>query len=65
MLAIIYRQHKTNDYVRKQTDILVGYQEFFLSIVKRRKLLWLGHVCRHDAMPEIILKGSVGGSRRI
>ena len=27
--------------------------------VKRRKLSWFGHFCRHDALPMIILQGTV------
>ena len=45
-------------------SILAGRQELLLSTVKRRKLSWFGHVCRHDTLPMIILQGTVDGSRR-
>ena len=32
--------------------------------VKRHKLSWIGHVCRHDTLLKIILLGTVDGSRR-
>ena len=64
MLDISYREHKTNEYVWQQVSILAGPQELLLSTVKRRKLSWFGHVCRHDTLPKIILQGSVDGKRR-
>jgi hypothetical protein len=64
MLGISYREHKTNEYVWQQVSILAGPQELLLSTVKRRKLSWFGHVCRHDALPKIILQGTVDGKRR-
>ena len=64
MLGISYREHETNDYVWQQVSILAGPQEHLLSTVKRRKLSWFGHVCRHDTLPNIILQGTVDGRRR-
>ena len=65
MLGISYREHrKTNEYVLPQVDILAGRQELLLSTARRRKPSWFDHVCRHDAPPEIILQGTVDGSRR-
>ena len=58
------REHKTNEYVRQQVIILAGHQDLLLSIVKRRKLSWFGHVCLNDTLPKIILHGSVDGRRR-
>ena len=57
-----YREHKTNEW--QQVDILAGHQELLLSTVKRRKLLWFGHVCRHDTLPRIILEEKVDVRRR-
>ena len=64
MLGISYREHKTNEYVWQLVDILARRQELLLSTVKRRKLSWLGHVCRHNTLPNIILQRRVDGSRR-
>ena len=64
MLNISYRVHKTKLYVWQQVDIHVGRQEILPLTVKRRKLSWFGHVCRHNAMPKTILDGPVDGSRR-
>ena len=44
LLGISYIEHKTNEYVWQQVDILAGRQELLLSTVMRRKLSWFGHV---------------------
>ena len=61
ILWISYREHKTNLYVRNKIEIYAGVQEPLLSIVKRRKLAWFGHVCRHDSLSKTILQGTVEG----
>ena len=63
MLGISYGEQKTNVYVWQQDSILAGPQELLLSIVKRRKLSWFSHDCRHDMLPKIILQGSMDGRR--
>jgi hypothetical protein len=39
-------------------------QEQLLSVVKRHKLTWYGHVTRHDSLSKTILQGTVNDSRR-
>jgi hypothetical protein len=41
-----------------------GKQEQLLSVIKRRKLAWYGHVTRHDSLSNTILQWTVNGSRR-
>ena len=43
-LCISYLEHKTNDWVRSKINSLVGPEEPLLTTVKRRKLVWFGHV---------------------
>ncbi|KAL8572382.1 hypothetical protein ACOMHN_023151 [Nucella lapillus] len=64
LLRIPYSEHKINEYVRQQTDILAGKQERLLSVVKHRYLAWFGHVNRHDFLAKTILQGFVEGGRR-
>ena len=64
MLGISYKEHKTNEHAWQQVNVTVGRQELLLSTVKRRKLPWFGHVCRHDTLPKIILHGTVDYSCR-
>ena len=63
VLGLSYREHKTNEYVWQQVHILSGRQELSLSTVKCRKLSWFSHVCLHDTLPKIALRGKVYGSR--
>ena len=63
-LRISYLEHKTNGWVRGKVNFLVGQQESFLAIVKRRKLAWFGHVTRYDSFSQTILQGTLEGERR-
>ena len=64
LLHISYKEHKTNEYVRKTVCSLVGPQEPLLATVKRRKMIWFGHVTRHDSLCKTIMQGTVEGGRR-
>ena len=66
MLGIYHTEiiKRTNMYGNMSLTILAGHQEFLLSTVKRRKLSWFCHVCRHDMLPNIMLQGTVDGSGR-
>ena len=50
----------------KRICMATGHYPFWTSggfTVKRRKLSWFGHVCRHDALPKIIAQRTVDGWR--
>ena len=64
LLGISYLEHWTNDQVRKKIKDLVGPQEPLLATVKRRKLIWFGHVMRHNTISKTILQGTLEGGRR-
>ena len=57
--GISYTEYRSNEYVWQHVIILAG-----LSTVKRCKLSWFGHVCRHDELPKIMPHEKVDGSRR-
>ena len=42
----------------------IGPHEDLLTIVKRRKLRWCGHVSRSSGLAKTILQGTVKGGRR-
>ena len=42
----------------------IGPHEDLLTIVKRRKLQWYGHVSRSSDLAKTILQGTVKGERR-
>ena len=64
ILGISWAERKTNNFVLEQVTVLSGPQEPLLSIIKRRKLVYFGHVTRHDSIPKTVLQGTVEGSRR-
>ena len=42
----------------------IGQHEALLTMVKRRKLQWYGHVSRSSGLTKTILQGTVKGRRR-
>ena len=64
ILAISYKDHVTNEEVRAKIQQAIGPHEELLTIVKRRKLRWYGHVSRSSGLAKTILQGTVKGGRR-
>ena len=60
---ISYKDHVTNEEVSAKIQQAIGAHED-LSIVKRRKLQWYGHVSRSSGLAKNILQGTVKGDRR-
>ena len=46
ILHISYKDHVTNEEVRSKIQKAIGPYEDILTIVKRRRLQWYGHVSR-------------------
>ena len=64
ILRILYRDHVTNEEVSAKIQQAIGPHEDLLTIVKRRKLQWYGHVSRSSGLAKTILQGTVKGGRR-
>ena len=64
VLHISYKDHVTNEKVRAKIQQATGPHEELLTIVKRRKLQWYGHVSRLSGMAKTILQSTVKGARR-
>ena len=64
LLHISYRDHDTNKEVRAKIQQPIGLHEDLLTIAKRRKLQWYGHVSRFSGLAKTILQGTVKGGRR-
>ena len=60
-----YKDHFTNEEVRAKIQQAFGPHEDLLTIVKRRKLQWYGHVSRSSGLTKTILQGTVKGGRRV
>ena len=63
ILHISYKDHVTNEEVRAKIQQATGPHED-LTIVKRRKLQWYGHVSRSSCLAKTILLGTVKRGRR-
>ena len=60
-----YTPHtKTNKEVRAKIQQAIRPHEDFLTIVKRRKLQWCGHVPLSSGLAKTIWQGTVKGERR-
>ena len=64
ILNISYKDHVTNEEVRAKIQQAIGPHGDLLTIVKRRKLQWYGHVSRSSSLAKTILQGTVKGGRR-
>ena len=63
-IHISYKDHVTDEEVHAKFQQAVGPHEDLLTIVKRRKLQWYGHVSRSSGLAKPILQGTVKGGRR-
>ena len=63
ILHISYKDHVANEEVRAKIQQSIGPHEDLLTIVKRRKLQWYGHVSRLSDLAKTILQGTVKGGR--
>ena len=64
ILCNSYKDHVANEEVRAKIQQAIGLHEDLLTIVKRRKLQWYGHVSRSSGLAKTILQGTVKGGRR-
>ena len=64
ILHILYKDHITNEEVRAKIQQAIGPHEDLLTIAKRCKLQWYGHVSRSSGLAKTILQGTVKGGRR-
>ena len=64
ILRISYKDHVTNEEVRAKIQRAIGPHEDLLTIVKRRKLQWYGHVSCASGLAKTVLQGTVKGGRR-
>ena len=64
ILRISYKDHVTNEEVHAKIQQAIGPHQDLLTIVKRRKLQWYGHVSRSSGLAKTILQGTVKGGRQ-
>ena len=60
LLNISYKDHVTNEEVRRKIQAAIGEYDELLTLVKKRKLRWFGHVSRSSGLA----KNPTGHSER-
>ena len=63
ILRVSYKDHVTNEEVHAKIQQAIGPHEDLLSIAKRLKLQWYGHVSRSSGPAKTILQNTVKGGR--
>ena len=63
-LRISYKDPVTNEEVRARIQQAIGPHEGLLTIVRRLKLQWYGHVSRSPGLAKTISQGTLRGGRR-
>ena len=56
---ISYKDHVTNEEVRRKIQTAIGEYHELLTLVKKRKIRWFGHVSRSSGLAKTILQGTV------
>ena len=64
LLNISYKDHVTNEEVRRNIQAVIGECDELLTLVKKRMLRWFGHVSRSSGLAKTILQGTVKGKRK-
>ena len=64
ILHISYKDHVTNEELCDKIQPALGPHEDFLTVVKRHKVQWYGHVSRSSCLAKTILQGTAKGGRR-
>ena len=64
LLNISYKDHVITEEVRGQMQATIGECDELLSLVKKRKLRWFGHISRYSGLVKTILQGTMKGKRK-
>ena len=64
LLNISYKDHVMNEEVRNRIQKAIGVHDDLLTMVKKRKLRWYGHISRSSGMAKTILQVTMKGVRK-
>ena len=64
LLNISYKDHVTNEEVRRKIQTAIGEYDELVTRVKKRKLRWFGHVSRSSGLAKTFLQSTVKGKRK-
>ena len=59
-----HNNHVTNKEVQRNIQAATGKHDEPLTLIKKRKRRWFGHISRSSGLAKTILKGTVEGKRR-
>ena len=62
-MNISYKNHLTNHDIRRKIQAAIEKYDELLTLVKKRKLRWFGHISRSSGLEKAILKGTVTEKR--
>ena len=65
LLNISYKDHVTNEEVCRKIQTAIGEYDKLLTLVKKRKLRWFGHVSRSSGLAKTILQGTVKEKKKM
>ena len=57
LLIISYKDHLKNEEARNRIQNAIGVHDDLLTMLKKRKLRWCGHISRSSSMAKTILQG--------
>ena len=63
LLNTAYKDHVTNEEVRRKIQAAIREYDKLLTLVKEQKLRWFGHVSWSSGLAKTILQGTVEGTR--
>ena len=63
LLNISYKDHVTNEELRRKIQAAIREYDKLLTLVKKRKLRWFGRVSRSSGLAKTILHGTVKGKK--
>ena len=64
LLNILYKDHVINEEVCRKIQAAIGEYDELLTLIKKWKLRWFGHVSRSAGLAKTILQGIVKRKRK-
>ena len=64
LLNILYKDHVTNEEVRRKIQAAIRENDDLLTLVRKRKLRWFSHESRSSGLAKTVLQGKVKGQKK-